>query len=370
MPQAATVLVADSVDDRRRSLGLKLYEGGYEVINAVDGEEALRFTAGLDPTLVIAHSGLRGLEPLELHSRLTATGLPLPPFLILSEGQPELPDEYEEGTFYCLSSDALEPARFLQQVRLLLLTRDIGGQLSDTIDVLYGDLTQVSVGDLLGVLQKHLITGSVSFSIGPETGLWLREGAVIDACWGPSRGLKAFNRVAGLRGGSFVLSLQDPTVERTTELDLETLLSQAQEERTGLEEMYRRMPPLGSKLEVKMGDDFFAVEFTGEERELLTRVQEVKNLADLVDQVPLLDLEVLRLVEKLSKRGFLLVKEPENRIHVVTDSTCDLLPAARRSTRTASTSSPTSSTTCCRSQTSSRAPAHRARGSSSRCTGA
>ena len=73
MHQVPTVLVADSDDNRRRDLGLALYGGGYEVINAVDGDEAARFTTGLDPALVVIHEGLAGLEPLELVDPLRAT---------------------------------------------------------------------------------------------------------------------------------------------------------------------------------------------------------------------------------------------------------------------------------------------------------
>ena len=330
MPQSSTVLVADSLDDRRRTLGLALYEGGYEVINAVNGEEALRFTTGLDPTLVIAHTGLEGLEPLDLHERVAVTGLEVPPFLILCDELPEPTDDQPEGAFYYLVSANLEPARFLQQVRLLLLEREIGGQLSDDIDVLYGDLTVIPIGDLLRVLNNFLITGHVSFSVGPEAGFWTRDGEVVDAHWGKVTGRKAFNRLAGLRRGGFVLSLEEPPADREINEELATLVSDAVEEKIQLEELYQRVPLLSSRPEVKMGGDFFAMEFSAEERGLLTQVQKAKNFADLIDRVELSDLEVLRIVERLRDQGFIVFHEPEHRIHVVTDSTADLLPSLAR----------------------------------------
>lgn len=330
MPQIPTVLVADSSDERRRRLGLALYEGGYEVINAVNGVEALRFTAGLDPTLVIAHTGLEGLEPLDLHTRLTATGLKLPPFLILCDEVPEIGDDHPEGSFYYLASGDLEPTRFLHQVRLLLLAREIGGELSDRIDILYGDLTRISIGDLLRVLLKFLISGHVSLSIGPEAGIWLKDGEVVDAHWGPIRGRKAFNRVAGLRGGSFVLDLDETAAERTIDVDLASLVTDAVDERLRLDEMFRRLPSLRTRVEVQMDDRFFATEFLESEREVLSHVQEARNLADLIDRVPLTDLEALELIAGLEERGFLGFLEPEQKVHVVTDSTCDLLPATLR----------------------------------------
>lgn len=330
MPEAFTVLVADSVDDRRRNLGLALYEGGYEVINAVNGVEALRFTAGLNPTLVVAHTGLEGLEPLDLHQRLSATGLDVPPMLILGDPAPSLPDDHVDGAFYFLESRDLEPAKFLHQVRLLLLARDIGGELGDRIDVLYGDLTRISLGDLLQVLQRAVITGHVSLSVGPDAGLWLKDGAVVEAHWAGVRGRKAFNRIAGLRGGSFVLSLEDAPDHRAIDIDLATLVSDAVDERFRLDEMYRRLPTLASRVAIRMNESFFDVRFTDLEREVLTHVQRAKNLADLVDRVPHTDLDVLLAVTTLTERGFLELTEPEHRIHVVTDSTCDLLPSVAR----------------------------------------
>ena len=333
MAAPATVLVADSFDERRRRLGLALYEGGYEVINAVNGEEALRFTAGLNPTLVIAHTGLEGMEPFDLHSRLAATGLDLPPFLVLCGTVPDEGEERPEGAFYFLPSGDLEPARFLHQVRLLLLARDIGGELSDSIDILYSDLTRIAIGDLLDVLHSYLITGHISFSVGPDPGIWIEDGEVIEAHWGEVTGRKAFHRISALRGGSFVVDLGRPDVERAIDVDRETLLAGAAEEQRELAELYARLPSLDSRLDVRMGDDFFAVEFTPLEREILTTLQRAKSFADLLDRVPQTDLEVVSTVEQLAERGFVGFAEPEHTVHVVTDSTSDLLPSLARRRR-------------------------------------
>jgi len=330
VPEKPTVLVADSVDERRRSLGLALYEGGYEVINAVSGEEALRFTAGLDPTLVIAHEGLDGVSPLELRTRLHSTGLEVPPFLVLCLSLPESTDDLREDNVYFLESGDLEPALFLHQVRLLLLARDVGGELSDTIDVLYGDLTRVSLGDLLEVLLEYQLTGHVSLTAGPEAGIWLRDGEVIDAHWSRVSGAKAFSRICALRGGSFIVTVEPVTIEGAIEQDLAIMMRGAVEERLRLDEMYRLLPALSSRLELQMDDDFFAVEFTTAEQEVLTHVQSAGTLAALLDAVPLADLEVLNAAVHLREQGFLVLQEPERRVHVVTDSTCDLLPSLTR----------------------------------------
>lgn len=320
------VLVADSSEERRNELGLALYKGGYEVINAVNGEEALRFTAGLNPTLVIAHSGLEGMQPIELCQRVKATGLDVPPMLILNDsGAIEIPDELEEENFYSLATGEVNSEVFLYQVRLLLLARHVGGQLNDSIDRLYGDLTRIAIGDLLRVLLKFKITGHVVLSVADNTGIWFDEGEVVDAHWGGRiRGRKAFNRIAGLRGGTFNLTLEDPPVDRLINEDLAALVTEAVDEKLVLDDLFRRLPSLNSRLEVRMAGDFFSTEFTDVQRAILTAVRESKNFADLIDQVNETDAEVLRGVQALHEIGVVVFHEPEYRVHVVTDSTCDL----------------------------------------------
>ncbi len=330
MPHTPTVLVADSSDGRRRTFGLALYEGGYEVINAVNGEEALRFTAGLNPDLVVAHTGLDGLEPDDLHARLKATGLSVPPFLVVTDGSVPHLEELDDDSIYLLDDADAEPHRFLQQVRLLLLARQMGGELSESIDVLYGDLTRISIGELLQVLSRAVLTGHVTLTVGPEAGIWLKDGQVIEAHWGPVTGRKAFNRVAALRGGSFVVTLEEPTVSQAIDVDLATLVSDAVDEKFQLDHLFRALPSLDARIQIQMGENFFAVEFTPLEREVLTKVQKAKRFADLIDLVPATDLDVLQAVQTMVDRGFLHLVEPERRIHVVTDSICDLTPDVLR----------------------------------------
>jgi DegV family protein with EDD domain len=76
-----------------------------------------------------------------------------------------------------------------------------------------------------------------------------------------------------------------------------------------------------------MANDFFALDFTPLEREVLTRVQGSRNLGDLINQVEFTDLETVKAIDELVVKGVLVVTEPSHRIHLVTDSTCDLLPS-------------------------------------------
>jgi len=328
--QPLSVLVADTDDERRRDLGLALYEGGFEVVNAVNAEEAVRFTVGLNPALVVIPTDLDGVAPTDLYARLAGTGLDLPPFLILSDEIPAVDDQIAGGEFHFLSLDDVDPEGFLYQVRLLLLAREIGGEVGEALDELFGDLSRITVGDLLSVLERDGITGHIRPSVGPGAGIWLSDGQVIQATWGSLKGRKAFNRIAGLNQGSFVVELVPADVESDIDVDLSELVSDAIEERLQLEEFFSRLPSLNARVGVQMGSDFFGIEFTPLEREVLTHSQEARNLGDLVNRVTMTDLETVKAIEDLSTRGFLEILEPPNRIHLVTDSTCDLFPSYTR----------------------------------------
>lgn len=327
MAQPLSVLIADTDDERRRDLGLALYEGGYEVVNAVNAEEALRFTAGLNPSLLVIHPDLDGITPTELYTRLAGTGLGLPPFLILSGDFGEIDEGLASAEFHFLDPAGLEPARFLYQVRLLLLAREIGGEVGEGLDALYGDLTRIAVGDLLRVLERDGITGHLRLSVGPGAGIWLSSGSVIQAYWGSLNGRKAFNRIAGLHQGSFVLDLVPANVEPAIDVELGVLVSDAIEERLQLEDLFARLPSLNARVDIKMGNDFFAIDFSHLDREVLTRVQDARNLGDLINRVTMTDLETVRAIERLVDNGILEIREPANRVHLVSDSTCDLLPS-------------------------------------------
>ena len=180
------------------------------------------------------------------------------------------------------------------------------------------------------MLERDAITGHVRLSVGPGAGIWLSEGKVIQAYWGSLKDRKAFNRIAGLHQGAFVLDLVPANVEPAIDADLGVLVSDAIEERLQLEDLFAQLPSLNARVDIQMGNDFFALEFTPLEREVLTQTQGARNLGDLVNRVAMTDLETVQAIDHLVTMGVLQIHEPANRIHLVTDSTCDLLPSFAR----------------------------------------
>ena len=247
MTQLLSVLIADTDDDRRRELGLALYEGGIEVVNAVNAEEALRFTAGLDPS--------PGGDPLR--SRGYFTGGPLlevgrnrsrPAAVSGSVGE-DVTDHpvVDGGEFHFLAADDLEPARFLLKVRLLLLAREIGAEIGEIPrhplrrshpNRRRRSAARARTGRDHGSCAFERRTGRRDLAFG-------RQGH--PGLLGQLKGRKAFNRIAGLHQGAFVLDLVAAIVESAIDVDLGVLVSDAIEERLQLEDLFARLPSLNAR---------------------------------------------------------------------------------------------------------------------------
>ncbi len=330
MPRATSILVAHGADEVRGELTQALHDAGYESLDADQGEAALRFVAGLNPRLVIIEEDLPKIPALDLYHRLQATGLSLPPFLVLMRDPAAVPEQRPSETVYFVPGEPHDPEQLVRRVRLLTLASEIGGELDEHLEVLYGVLTRAPLSRLLEALHKHVITGSLRLKEVDDAGLWIDEGDVVDAWWGRLRGRKAFNRLADLRRGGFELILQPIEVERTIDADLQSLLGQAVAERLALVDALEALPALSARPRVQLGEDFFAMEFSPVEQRVMARVQEAVSLGDLIDRVEAPDLEVAHAVRSLIDRGVLVVPEPEQRVSVVTDSTSDLQPAEAR----------------------------------------
>jgi DNA-binding response OmpR family regulator len=73
-PAPPRVLVAEDHDDTRQLLRLLLERRGFDVIEAADGEEALRLVESARPDLVLLDGGLPRLDGLGVTRRLRACG--------------------------------------------------------------------------------------------------------------------------------------------------------------------------------------------------------------------------------------------------------------------------------------------------------
>ncbi len=85
-----SILLVDDEEGIRKVLGLSLAEDGYDVITAVDGEDALRAFAERNPDIVLTDIKMPGIGGLELLKRLKAANPEVEVIMLTGHGDMEL----------------------------------------------------------------------------------------------------------------------------------------------------------------------------------------------------------------------------------------------------------------------------------------
>lgn len=320
-----TVLVVEGQDARRKELVRGLDRLGYEVVAAADADEGRKFAAGLDPSVLVCEPGIAAL------SDEAAIALPAPgegqgalPLLILiwpEEDIPERPEGLRKVIY--LQAAGLAPAGVLRKLSTALLALELGLEADVRLESLMGEFENTPLFDLLPQLQRAVVTGRMLIGDGE---IDLIEGEVADARAGGARGIKAFARLGRTHSGRFRLMLSRPGGESAIAEDLLSAIAVALEDRYRFDEMREQLPGFGSRVRLVMGPSFFATHFTPSQQVVLAEVQAGGEIYAILDRVAAPDGQVLASLVELQRLGFLAFDEPEAKVRIVTDSTCDLPP--------------------------------------------
>jgi fatty acid kinase fatty acid binding subunit len=304
------VLVVDPDESRRRILAQGLAEAGYEIVPAVSPEEGAVFLLALRPAVVVLPAELVAHEALaELLEGAAGPGRS-----ILAAG----PRESEIGLprwARFLATDGLTPESFLERLRLLLLSREVGVDVDVDFATLVGELSHHPLTELFPALLDAQASGVLRFGGGAVV---LRDGAPVAATAGSIRGLKAFCRLARQGSGLFHFQSSGEPVARELEDDVHTLLTRAVEDALG------ETPDPRTGVRVQMGPGLFSARFSPFQQEILAVIQDGTTLQAVLDGVEALDGQILHELLRLERQGVLALEEPESPTAVVTDSTADL----------------------------------------------
>lgn len=310
---APSVLLVELDRRRRQALGLGLTAEGYEVVPAVDVEEALRFAEALGPAVIVAPlelalgEGGRVLDDFAIHDGSRT-------LVLLGEGAAQAAEVRDEALL--LPVAGLDDPALVRAIRLALVGREIGVEPDHRLQGLVGDFSLIYPIDLVRRLHRIGATGRIETDGGTIT---LHAGDVIAAAAGRARGLKAFCRLARRADGAFrVLFDSDERGEREIEGDLEAAITAA------IGDSVAQYPDPETCFRVRMGDGFFAQPYTPTQQELLSVAHRGGRLSELLDASPLPDAEVLSALEELERRGVLERVEARPAVAIITDSTADL----------------------------------------------
>ncbi len=330
MVVSKTILIAHPDRETGQRLAAALFDAGFEALAVRAPEEVLRNAVGSNPRLILIAVDMPQVGGYELQARLAATGLEFPLIVVFGVKEGNAPEGSAPEGVFVIPDERSDEGSLVDAVRLLAFAEQVGGQFGSGLDRMHGDLTGVSFGGLLQALQQHVMTARVVFSASLESGLWVREGSVVDAWTGVVTGVKAFNRLAEMPSGGFTLTLEDPPLGGTIEGGIGNLVIEAVNERVDLAEALSRLPSLDSRPEIQLTSDFFSLEFSAVEKKTIAAAQEVQSFRDLLNSIDEVDLAIVRAVEVLMAQGILRFEERTGQVHVMTDSTADLLPIDAR----------------------------------------
>jgi CheY-like chemotaxis protein len=164
-----------------------------------------------------------------------------------------------------------------------------------------GDLHQVSLVDLLQLLSMNRRTGTLSLTTPAGAGeLRLVEGEITDGIYRRLEGEKALYRLLGEGEGTFAFASGSPSPIRRIETSTSMLLMEGLRR---LDEVRRRRSALGAEEDALLATEPPEEDDDDHLRRLLESLATPRTLDEVLDEVPLADLELLELLEKSIASG-------------------------------------------------------------------
>ena len=315
-----SVLIVEPEASRRRRLGQRLAELGYEAVPAVDAEEGIRFAEGLGPSVIVADAGLPGLldeEVLERLAHVNGRGS-----LVLLGSPRGREEEVPSDVRWIPSGDDLDrlDEGVVERLRLVLIGREIGVEPDPRLDALVGDLALSPPLEVIRALARLEFTGKLVMQDGEVV---FDAGEVVAAGAGEARGVKAFCRLGRRLDGAFRVwpASRCPVPEERREIHapVEELVIRAVEDASVGE-----LPSPRTQVEVEVGPAMFTGELGPLQQTILTAAHQEPTLGRLLEALPEPDGELIQALRELEEGGLVNLREPDRRVQVVTDSTADL----------------------------------------------
>ena len=124
------ILVADDEAHILHVVSMKLRNAGFEVITAVDGEEALELCSTERPDLLITDYQMPFLSGLELCKRLRANEQTrdIPAIMLTARGFDIEPDEMADAKISAVLAKPFSPREVLQRVTDLLSRTEVAAE--------------------------------------------------------------------------------------------------------------------------------------------------------------------------------------------------------------------------------------------------
>lgn len=307
-----TVLLVDDDDSIHELLKKALGRTGARVLEAWDGEEALRHMSEQPIDLLLTDLMMPGMDGIALVRTLRETGNKKFPVAVITS----MDESVRESLARHLNFAPDGNDHFIQKPFSVAEVSELFAGILDKLQpfdeitesqALKGTLSTLSFLDLIQLLQSAKLTGTLEFD-DPERGIiYVDSGKIVGASCGQSEGRKAFYRMLAWTKGEFrFMKKSSLRTEQTIHAETSTLVMGGL---ASLDEHHRLLQEMPERLAVNKGPEAFRADLTGAERELLALVAEHGNLYAILDGSAREDLAMLRDLKALLDRSILVPAE-------------------------------------------------------------
>jgi len=310
MPTPRKILIADPDAEAVRALSRALRQRGYQVHLAPDGSKALELAVLRHPDLTLFDESSQLLDARTFTSilRTNPRTSEIPVVLTGVEFDPDRFRGWRDGFLRKPFNLDEVLARIDQIFRRAEAARELKGQRE-----IEGNLSQLSLPDLMQILALNRRTGRLSLVRGTERGeIHVAEGRPVNARVGPVEGEKALFRLLPWTEGTFELVTAAPSGKPRIDRSMDEALMEGMRHADEVARLLAQLPPRNASLhvssEVEPPTDPHPVA-----AQVLELLRQPRTLAELLDLALPTDLDVLSALSTLMQKGVVRVAEEEER---------------------------------------------------------
>lgn len=320
------ILIVDSDEQITSVIGLKLRKENFEVKTEFSAFKALELLKEFKPDLIISEmvldelSGVDFLKRVKINPRTTSI-----PFIFLSNSR-NLEDKI-------IAHEMGAEAFFMKPIFIKVLINRIKDFFeeknfhemisSKETKSFSGDLTSVSVIDILNIISENRSSGEVtiSSSASNEAKIFFDNGAVIriETGAGSSKnGIEELFNILSWLDGNFVINYKNVSVVRNVNISHDKLVMRAVNWFEGYSGELSEMPPTDSALFVDFGHFFNNInKFPDGVSEILKNVSpNGSSILSIIDNTPFDKRQTVKYLKKMIETGVLTIEKKETPVSI------------------------------------------------------
>lgn len=305
-----TILVVDGDTRSRKILEVSFKKSGYRVLMTETVAGAVEYLEDETPDLIVSDTELPDGDGFEFCRRIKEDpDWEFTPFLFLTD-ESSLPRKIKGIEIG--ADDYLTRPIYIKEVttrvEVLLKKRDRKLLSEGEVEEFHGELSEITIIDLLQTIDEEGRTGVVEFERGDRTGsMTFRDGAVVDAVCGKLRGAEAVYRLMLWPGGTFRVRYHE-TVPGDDHIGLSTeeLVIEGVRRIERWDEVVAGLPPLEGVYEPDYEKLPGFLDAVPEEVGRVVRLFDgYRTLRDVVDDSPVGDVTAAEIIDRIFQEGIL-----------------------------------------------------------------